>query len=132
MEGSHSSLLEEAAQCCYPQHTQDILTASGVPCTAPCQQRSASASSSSSLCVCGEEGKAQLWHSHMVVLCMQGVTQTGTMLYPTTQTHSAFPAFWKSHIKWICPQFKVLECAVKPLNITVQVGAISAPHCAHQ
>lgn len=41
---------------------QTILTASGVPCTAPCLRRSASASSSSSLCVCERGGKAQPGH----------------------------------------------------------------------
>lgn len=69
---------------------QDILTASGVPCTAPCQQRSVSASSSSSLCVCQEEGKAQLWHHHqMVALPMQGTTQSRSVSCPTTQPHTS-------------------------------------------
>lgn len=44
---------------------QDILTASGVPYTAPCLQHSTSASSSSSLCVCEREGKVQPRHTQM-------------------------------------------------------------------
>lgn len=101
-EGSHGSAGRKGLPRPIPlPNAQDILTASGVLCTAPCQRRSVSASSSSSLCVCGEEGKAQLWHNQMVAEPMPGTAHTGKISYPTTQPHSVFPAFWKSQITWI-------------------------------
>lgn len=69
--------------------TQDILTASGVLCTAPCRQHSASASSSSSLCVCGEESKAQLWHNQMVTLPLQWTAYSKSSPLPPTQPHTS-------------------------------------------
>lgn len=96
-EGSHGSAGRKGLPRPSPlPKAQDILTASGAPCTAPCQRRSASASSSSSLCVCGEEGKAQLWHNQMVAEPMPGTAHRGRMSYPTTQPHSVFPTSWKS------------------------------------
>lgn len=68
---------------------QDILTASGVLCTAPCRRHSASVSSSSSLCVCGEEGEAQLWHNQVVALPMQGTAHSESLSRPITQPHTS-------------------------------------------